>query len=224
MYSSSSVIDNDTCSFGLLLKWNCGRYKLISKYERRQIFVGNKIFSSILTGLPTLLLRGFLADVLAGWCGKKNTGGLNYDLTLPSVTLEEWGQFGWLVWVFFSSVSFSAAGEHRFAGSSHVASLAWLLFQQQHLTNSYLLSRVPRIRQNLFLRELPERDGKSKQLSTGIKQNDASCLLQTTLADAGGVSRESLRGVRKEYSDVILELSLTNDHFLISISCIGALS
>ena len=121
-------------------QWNCCRYKLISKYERRQIFVGNKIFSSTLTGLPTLLLRGFLADVLAGWCGKKNTGGLNYDLTLPSVTLEEWGQLGWLVWVFFPSVSFSAAGEHRFAASSHVASLTWLLFQQQHLTNSYLLS------------------------------------------------------------------------------------
>ncbi|KAB0373110.1 hypothetical protein FD755_014769, partial [Muntiacus reevesi] len=41
----------------------------------------------------------------------------------------------------------------------------------------------------------PERDGKSKQSSRGIKQNDAS--------------------LRKEYSDVILELSLTNDdHFL----------
>lgn len=123
-------------------QWNCCRYKLISKYERRQIFVGSKIFSSTLTGSPTLLqgVRGFLADVLSGWCGRKNTGGLNYELTLPSVTLEDWGQFGWLVWVFVSSVSFSAAGEHRFAASSQVASLTWLLFQQQHLTNSYLLS------------------------------------------------------------------------------------
>lgn len=123
-------------------QWNCCRYKLISKYERRQIFVGNEIFSSTLTGLPTLLqgVRGFLADVLSGWCGRKNTEGLNYDLTLPSVTLEEWGQFGWLVWVFFSSVSFSAAGEHRFAASSHVASLTWLLLQQQHLTNSFLFT------------------------------------------------------------------------------------
>ena len=222
MYSSSSVIDNDTCSFGLLLKWNCGRYKLISKYERRQIFVGNKIFSSILTGLPTLLLRGFLADVLAGWCGKKNTGGLKL-----------WSHFALLLWKNGDSLvdscgsSFPPWVSLQLGNTGLQVAATWLPSLGCYSSSSIwqtLIYWVPRIRQNLFLRELPERDGKSKQLSTGIKQNDASCLLQTTLADAGGVSRESLRGVRKEYSDVILELSLTNDHFLISISCIGALS
>lgn len=59
-------------------QWNCCRYELISHYERRQIFVGNKIFSSTVTGLPALLqgVRGFLAGVLWGWCGRRTLEGL----------------------------------------------------------------------------------------------------------------------------------------------------
>ena len=46
----------------------------------------------------------------------------------------------------------------RFAASSHLPSLAWLLFQQQHLTNSYLRTKD---KAEPVLGGLPERGGKA---------------------------------------------------------------